>query len=261
MTKTFKGNEVIKNVSINIKKGEIYGLLGPNGAGKTTLMRMMTGLIKPTAGGVEVFGEYMGYHNKKEIDKVLALVKLPGNNSKKVKEFSLGMKQRLVIGRAILTKPELLILDELINGLDPEGIREIRDLLKLLCKEYGTTILVSSHILSEIEQMEDTIGIMAQGKLIKEVSINNLRETNTEYIEIEVDNYKKAGYILESTLNIKNFKIVDDSKIRVYDCKGSKNELSKALIMNNIEIISIVRKNTSLEDYFLKLTKGEKVNA
>lgn len=298
LTKTFKGTEVIKNVSINIKKGEIYGLLGPNGAGKTTLMRMLTGLVKPTAGEVEVFGEvmgersyeilkrigaiieypvfydkltakenleihceYMGYYNEKEIDRVLTLVKLPGNNSKKVKEFSLGMKQRLGLARAIVTKPELLILDEPINGLDPEGIREIRDLLKLLCKEYGMTILISSHILSEIEQMADTIGIIAEGKLIKEVSMDNLRELNTEYIEIEVDNCKKAGYILENTLDIRNFKMIDESKIRVYDSKVMKNEVSKALIMNDVEIITMVRKNTSLEDYFLKLTKGDGVNA
>lgn len=298
LTKTFKGIEVIRNVNINVKKGEIYGLLGPNGAGKTTLMRMMTSLVKPTAGEVEVFGEvmscnsyevlkrigaiieypvfydnltakenleihgeYMGYHNGKEIDNVLRLVKLPGNNNKKVKEFSLGMKQRLGIGRAILTKPELLILDEPINGLDPEGIREIRDLLKLLCKEYGTTILISSHILSEIEQMADTICVLSEGRLIKEVSMNDVRKINTEYIEIETDNCKKAGYILENNLGIRNFKIVDENKIRVYDSKAQKNEVSKALIMNDVEIMSIAQKNTSLEDYFLKLTKGAGINA
>ncbi|MGL5353617.1 MAG: ABC transporter ATP-binding protein [Clostridium sp.] len=298
LTKAFKGTEVIKDVNINIKKGEIYGLLGPNGAGKTTLMRMMTSLVKPTVGEVEVFGtvmtsksyeilkrigaiieypefynnltakenleihcEYMGYHNEKEIDKILKLVKLPGNNNKKVKEFSLGMKQRLGLARAIVTKPELLILDEPINGLDPEGIREIRDLLKLLCKEYGTTILISSHILSEIEQMADTIGVLSEGRLIKEVSMKDIREINSEYIEIETDNCKKAGYILENNLGIRNFKIVGENKIRIYESKAQKNEVSKALIMNDVEIKSIVRANASLEDYFLKLTKGAGINA
>lgn len=298
LTKTFKGIEVNKDVNINIKKGEIYGLLGPNGAGKTTLMRMITSLVKPTAGEVEVFGEvmnnksyetlkrigsiieypvfydkltanenlelhceYMGYYNKEEIDKVLRLVKLPGSNTKAVKEFSLGMKQRLGIARAIVTKPEILILDEPINGLDPEGIREIRDLLKLLCKEYGITILISSHILSEIEQMADTIGVLSDGRLIKEVSMKDVKELNTEHIEIETNNSKKAGYILENTLGIKNFKILDGDKIRIYDSKALKNQVSKALIMNDVEIISISTKNTSLEDYFLKLTKGAGINA
>lgn len=298
LTKTFKGIEVIKDVNINIQKGEIYGLLGPNGAGKTTIMRMITSLVKPTAGEVEVFGEvmnnksyetlkrigsiieypvfydkltakenlelhceYMGYYDKGEIDKVLRLVKLSGNNTKAVKEFSLGMKQRLGLARAIVTKPELLILDEPINGLDPEGIREIRDLLKLLCKEYGITILISSHILSEIEQMADTIGVISEGKLIKEVSMKDVKELNTEHIEIETDNCKKAGYILENNLGIKNFKVMGGNKIRIYDSNALKNEVSKALIMNDVEIISISRKNASLEDYFLKLTKGAGINA
>ena len=298
LTKTFKQIEVIKDVNINIKKGEIYGLLGPNGAGKTTLMRIMTNLVKPTSGEVGVFGEvmnnksyeilkrmgamieypvfydkltgrenlelhceYMGYHNKDEIDKVLKLVKLSGSNNKSVKEFSLGMKQRLGIARAIVTKPEILILDEPINGLDPEGIREIRELLKLLCKEYGITILISSHILSEIEQMADTIGVLSKGRLIKEVSMKELREINTEYIEIEIGNCKKATYVLENNLGIRNFKVIDENRIRIYDAKDLKNEVSKALIVNDVEIISISRKNTSLEEYFLKLTKEVGVDA
>lgn len=297
LTKTFNGEEVISNVNINIKNGEIYGLLGPNGAGKTTLMKMLIGLVKPTSGDIEVFSEninnktyeilkrigsiieypvfydkltakenlelhceYMGYHNKEEIDRVLRLVKLSGNNTKAVKEFSLGMKQRLGLARAIVAKPELLILDEPINGLDPEGIREIRDILKLLCKEYGMTILISSHILSEIEQVADTIGVLSEGNLLKEVSMNEIKELNTEYIEIETDDCKRAAYILENHLTIKNFKVMDKDKIRVYDSNILRNEISKTLIMNDIEIISISRKNTSLEDYFLKLTKGAGIN-
>lgn len=209
---------------------------------------------------LELHCEYMGYHNKEEIDKVLKLVKLPGSNTKVVKEFSLGMKQRLGLARAMVTKPELLILDEPINGLDPEGIREIRDLLKILCKEYGITILISSHILSEIEQIADTIGVLSEGKLIKEVSMSDIKEFNTEYIEIETDNCKKTGYVLENTLGIKNFKVMDGDKIRIYDSNALKKEVIKTLTMNDIEILSMSRKNLSLEDYFLKLTKGAKVN-
>ncbi|MGL4760559.1 MAG: ABC transporter ATP-binding protein [Sarcina sp.] len=293
LTKAFKNKEVLSNVGINVKKGEIYGLLGSNGAGKTTLMRMITGLVKSTGGDIEVFGkhmdsnsyetlkrigaiieypafyekltarenleihcEYMGYHNTEEIEKVLKLVKLSGNNTQSVKEFSLGMKQRLGIARAVVTKPELLILDEPINGLDPEGIKEIRNLLKLLSKEYGITILISSHILSEIELIADTIGVLAKGKLLKEIAMSDVKEFTTEYIEIEIDNCKKASYILENTLGIKNFKVIGSNKIRVYDSVNSKNEISKELIMNNVEIVSIARKNTSLEEYFLNITKG-----
>ena len=299
LTKVFKGIDVINNVSINVKKGEIYGLLGANGAGKTTLMRIITNLVKPTTGEVEVFDsamnnksyetlkrigsiieypafydkltarenlelhcEYMGYHNKEDIEKVLKMVKLTSNNTKVVKEFSLGMKQRLGLARAIVTKPELLILDEPINGLDPEGIREIRELLKLLCKEYGITILISSHILSEIEQIADTIGVLSEGRLIKEIAMNEVRKFNTEYIEIEVEinDCKKATYILDNTLEIKNFKLIDGNKIRIYEAKKEKNEILKALILSDIEIISISRKNTTLEDYFLKITKGAEIN-
>ena len=299
LTKVFKGIDVINNVSINVKKGEIYGLLGANGSGKTTLMRIITNLVKPTTGEVEVFDsamnnksyetlkrigsiieypafydkltarenlelhcEYMGYHNKEDIEKVLKMVKLTSNNTKVVKEFSLGMKQRLGLARAIVTKPELLILDEPINGLDPEGIREIRELLKLLCKEYGITILISSHILSEIEQIADTIGVLSEGRLIKEIAMNEVRKFNTEYIEIEVEinDCKKATYILDNTLEIKNFKLIDGNKIRIYEAKKEKNEILKALILSDIEIISISRKNTTLEDYFLKITKGAEIN-
>lgn len=297
LTKVFKNTEVISNLNVTVKKGEIYGLLGSNGAGKTTLMRMITGLVKPTRGDIEVFGkhmnsssyetlkrigaiieypafyekltarenleihcEYMGYHNNEEIDKVLKLVKLSSSNTQSVKEFSLGMKQRLGIARAIVTKPELLILDEPINGLDPEGIKEIRNLLKLLCKEYGITILISSHILSEIELIADTVGVLSKGKLLKEIAMSEVKQCTTEYIEIEIDNCKKASYILENILGIKNFKVVSSNKIRVYDFGNSKNEISKELIMNDVEIVSIARKNTSLEEYFLNITKGAEVH-
>ena len=209
---------------------------------------------------LEIHCEYMGYHNNEEIDKVLKLVKLSSSNTQSVKEFSLGMKQRLGIARAIVTKPELLILDEPINGLDPEGIKEIRNLLKLLCKEYGVTILISSHILSEIELIADTVGVLSKGKLLKEIAMSEVKQCTTEYIEIEIDNCKKASYILENTLGIKNFKVVSSNKIRVYDSVNSKNEISKELIMNDVEIVSIVRKNTSLEEYFLNITKGAEMH-
>jgi len=298
LIKAYKGKEVVSNVNMNIKKGEIYGFLGPNGAGKTTVMKMMTNLVKPTSGEIEIFGEkltdtsyevlkrlgtiieypifydkltgrenlelhceYMGYYDKKAIDKALELVNLKNIDNKPVKDFSLGMKQRLGIARAITTKPELLILDEPINGLDPIGIKELRDLFKMLSKEYGITILLSSHILGEIEQMADTIGVINNGRLIEEVSMESIRESNTEYIEIATNDCKKAAYILSNTLNISNFKVVDNCLIRVYTATVPQSIISKTLIMNDVVIEGITKKNSSLEDYFLNLLNGGGISA
>lgn len=298
LIKAYSGKEVVSNVSMNIRKGEIYGFLGPNGAGKTTAMKMMTNITKPTSGEIEIFGEkltntsyeilkrmgtiienpifyeklsgrenlelhceYMGYYNKKAIDEALDLVNLKNIENKLVKDFSLGMKQRLGIARAIATKPELLILDEPINGLDPIGIKEIRDLFKMLSKEYGITILISSHILSEVEQIADTIGVINKGRLIEEVSMDNIRERTTDYIELTTDDCKKASYILANNLNIANFKVIDNSLIRIYDSGISQKEVSKTLVLNDISIEAISRKNSSLEDYFLKLLNGGDLSA
>ncbi|MEB4860988.1 ABC transporter ATP-binding protein [Priestia sp. TRN 1309] len=288
LTKAFKGRQVVSEVNMHVKKGEIYGFLGPNGAGKTTIMKMLTNLIKPTSGEIEIFGEkltntsfevlkrmgtiieypifyeqltarenlslhceYMGYYDNKAIDHALELVKLHNIEGKKVKDFSLGMKQRLGIARAISTKPELLVLDEPINGLDPIGIKELRDLFKILCKDYGITLLISSHILAEMEQMSDTIGIIQNGKLIKEVSMKSINGKQTEYIEVQVQNIKKALYILEQNLGIKNFRVIGEEGIRIYETTLTQQEISKAFVMNDVGIESINKKNSSLEEYFL----------
>ncbi|MMZ60372.1 putative ABC transporter ATP-binding protein YxlF [compost metagenome] len=297
LTKSYKGLEVVSNVNMSIKKGEIYGFLGPNGAGKTTIMRLITNLIKPTCGDIEIFGqkltpssydllgrigsiieypvfydklsargnlelhcEYMGYYNKKSIDEALDLVNLRQTNKTKVKDFSLGMKQRLGIARAIITKPELLILDEPINGLDPVGIKEIRDLFSMLSKEYGITILISSHILAEIEQIADTIGVINQGRLIKEVSMDEIQENNTAYIELVVKDTKKAAFILSDKLKVNNIRVLDNYNIRIYD-EISQSELTKALVINDVAIEAIHKKSSSLEDYFLSLLHGGDISA
>lgn len=171
------------------------------------------------------------------------------------------MKQRLGIARAIMTKPELLILDEPINGLDPIGIKELRDLFKMLCKEYGITLLVSSHILGEMELMADTIGMIQNGKLIKEVSMKSINGKQTEYIEITVPDVKRAAYILEDKLGIKNYKIMSGTMIRVYEVAVTQQAISKALIMNDVEIESINKKHSSLEEYFLNVMDGEGIHA
>jgi len=293
LIKTFGNEEVVSNVNMNIKKGEIYGFLGPNGAGKTTIMKMITNLIKPTNGEIELFGEkltdtsyevlkrigtiieypvfydkltgrenlelhleYMGCHDTKVIDKSLELLNLRNIDKKPVKDFSLGMKQRLGIARAISTKPELLILDEPINGLDPIGIKEIRELLKMLCKEYGITILISSHILGEIEQIADTIGVINNGMLIDEVSMDSIRSRNAEYIEIITKDCEKASYILVNELNISNFRVEDNSLIKIYDLSVPQSTISKTLILGQVNIEGIIKKNNSLEEYFLNLTSN-----
>lgn len=298
LTKVYEGKEAVSSVNMHVKKGEIYGFLGPNGAGKTTVMKMLTNLTKPTSGDIEIFGEkltdqsyevlkrlgtiieypifyenltaketlelhceYMGYYDKKEITHVLDLVKLTNTEKKHVKDFSLGMKQRLGIARAIITKPELLILDEPINGLDPVGIKELRELFKMLCKEYGITIIISSHILGEIEQMADTIGVIKNGRLINEVSMDAVNHSQADYIEVIVNDGKKAAFIIEKELHITNFKLMDDNSIRIYESTASQKVLTKTLIEHDIEIEGISKKTSSLEDYFLKLINGGVVNA
>lgn len=297
LVKCFNNNEVINHVNINIKQGEIYGFLGPNGAGKTTVMKMIMGLVEPTSGSIEMFGktvqindlerlkrigaiienpifydklsarenlelhcEYMGYYNKKEIDEVLKLVNLQGINNKAVGYFSLGMRQRLALARAILTKPEILILDEPINGLDPEGIAQTRSLLKMLCKEYGMTIMISSHILAEIEQIADTIGVLSGGKLIKEVTLDQIHQREEDYIEVVVDDIKQGMSLIEINLGIKDIKMIDTNVFRVYSSEVTINDISKLLITNGIMIESISQKKASLEEYFLKLVKGEGIH-
>ena len=293
LTKVFEGKEVVSSVNMNVQKGEIYGFLGPNGAGKTTVMKMITNLIKPTNGEIEIFGErltdqsfevlkrigsiieypifydkltaretlqlhcdYMGYYNQKEIEQVLDMVSLVNTGNKRVKEFSLGMKQRLGIARAIITKPELLILDEPINGLDPQGIKEMRELFRMLCKEYGITIIVSSHILGEIEQLADTIGVINNGKLIQEISLEQLTRSQTDYIELVVQDIQKTSFLLSEKLLLVNFKLVDNHCIRIYDSTLTPQMISKVLYEHDIEIEAISKKTSTLEEYFLKLVNG-----
>jgi len=293
LTKTFKGRDVVSNVNMHIRKGEIYGFLGSNGAGKTTVMKMITNLIKPTSGEIELFGEkltersyhllgrmgsiieypvfydkmtarenlelhceYMGYHNKNAIGEALDMLKLRNIDDKSVHEFSLGMKQRLGIARAIISKPELLILDEPINGLDPTGIKEMRDLFKILSKEYGITIFISSHMLGEIEQVADTIAVINHGLLVREVSMEQVKGQHTEHIELTTNDSKKAAFVLAQHLDLSNVKVMDELTIRIYDNKIAQSEVTKTLIMHDVAIETITKKNSTLEDYFLTLLNG-----
>lgn len=199
----------------------------------------------------------MGYYNQQAIADVMELVKLSGVDRKPVKEFSLGMKQRLGIARAVMTKPELLILDEPINGLDPVGIKELRELFQMLSREYGMTLLISSHILGEIEQIADTIGVIREGVLLEEVAMESIRSRNPEYIELVTSSVSKAVYVLEERLHLSNFKMMDFSTIRIYDEGVSQHELNKALVMEDVEVESISKSKSTLEDHFMSLIGGE----
>ena len=219
LTKVFPGNEAVKNCSINVERGTIYGLLGPNGAGKTTLFKIISGLLTPTMGNAQVLGKdivserdiilseigtiietpifyehlsaaknlgiLLAYMKKKpeDIDTVLSKVGLSNTGVQPVSKFSLGMRQRLAIARAIIHKPQLLILDEPINGLDPMGIREMRDFFIALVKEQNMTLLISSHILTEIEHIADTIGIIKDGTIVREVSMAKLKSESPSGLE------------------------------------------------------------------------------
>lgn len=291
LTKIIGGKELVSDVDIHVKKGEIYGFLGPNGAGKTTVMKMIMNLWKPTMGSVELFGkpltpqsyevlrrigsiiefptfyehmtglenlrihcEYMGYYQHGSVEKALEMLDLTEAAKTPVKNYSLGMKERLGIARAILCKPELLILDEPTNGLDPAGMKQIRELLRMLSTEQGTTIVVSSHILSEIESIADTIGIIHHGRMKKEIGLKEIEEMSLAYMELAVQNPERVAYVLADKLGLSNFKVVDGGMIRIYDDRVTTEEIAKAMALNEVAMISLGRKAETLEDYFLKLT-------
>ena len=294
LRKSYKGNVVVNDVNIHVPKGAIYGFVGPNGAGKSTVMKMILNLIQPEAGEVQLFGEkvidqsyevfkrvgsiienpyfyekmtarqnlelhcdYMGFPNKERIDEVLQMVDLQNVEGKQIRHYSLGMKQRLAIARAILVKPEFLILDEPINALDPEGIREMRNLFQRLNQEDGTTIFISSHILSEVDLIADTIGIIQHGNLLAELPIEEIHKHQTEYISLQVDDVAHAATLLEQ-MGIANFSVLDKEFIRIYDSNISGKVLSKALIESGVGLESLGRKQDTLEDYFFQLTEEGK---
>ena len=200
----------------------------------------------------------MGYHNRERIGEVLEEVSLHHAENKPVSQFSLGMKQRLAIARAILTKPELLILDEPINALDPEGIREMRRLFQRLNREQGVTIFISSHILSEVEQIADSIGILSGGKLQKEVSMEEIHRYLSEYLEIKVDDVDKAAALLEQSGRIVSMKVLRENRIQIFDAELSAKELAELLVRHGVGLEELMQKQGTLEEYFFHLTEEAK---
>ncbi|MBU3183443.1 ABC transporter ATP-binding protein [Clostridium estertheticum] len=293
LTKKYKGVSVVDNLNINIEKGEIYGFLGQNGAGKTTTLRMLMGLIRISEGEVELFGQ--NNYSKKIYKKIGSLIEYPGFypnltaeenleihrrmagienieyikealeivglnydeiKNKKVKNYSLGMKQRLGISRAILHKPELLILDEPTNGLDPLGIRDIREILLELKNKKGITIIISSHILSEIEHIATKIGVIHRGKLLEEIDYRELQRRNRKYLRVKVSDDKKACFLLENKLNIKDFDVLEKNVLRIYENLDKGSQIAKLFINNDLELHEMQLSVDNLEDYFVKLTRG-----
>lgn len=290
LTKKYKDFVALDNATITIHKGDIYGLIGRNGAGKTTLMKTITTLTNKTGGSFSLFGSeeelteskrrigcliespaffdnltayqnlkyysiQKGIVDEKQIDKVLKTVDLYKEKNKKFKKFSLGMKQRLGIAFAILDNPDFIILDEPINGLDPIGIKEIRDTLKRLNEEEKITILISSHILSELYLIANHFCFIDKGRIIKDISKEELDLECSKCIVIRTKDVKKATVVLEKELSTTNYKVIDNTEIRLYDYLENSAKVNKTLLSNDIEIMGIYESGISLEDYFNSLIK------
>jgi len=291
LTKKFGKETAVDRVDMKIPKGEIYGFLGPNGAGKTTTIRMLLGLMRPSAGTVHIFQQDMQKHKlhilkkvgalvenpsyyphltayenlealrkiigceKSRIYEVLDIVRLTEAAHKKVKGYSLGMKQRLGIAAALLNKPELLILDEPTNGLDPSGIIEMRNLIKSLPQQYGMTVLISSHLLSEIDQIATTVGVVAKGKLIYQGSIESMRRYSQQKVKMRVSQGDRAWRSLIAS-GIKA-EYSDDVLILQEDADEKIAAAVRTLVRDGVSVYRIEEEKRSLEDVFLQMTGKE----
>lgn len=293
LTKKYGSQKSVADLNIHVQRGRIYGLLGRNGAGKTTTMKMLLGLTKPTSGEVKIWGKDLqgnekkllprigsliespgfypnltatenlrifatlrGVPNNHAIQDALDLVGLPYKDKKLFSQYSLGMKQRLAIALAVMHDPELLILDEPINGLDPAGIVEIRNLLKSLNKEYGMTILVSSHILEELYQTASEFILIDKGKIIEEISDRELNDRCKRHIAIKATDPQKALIVLEETLHTDSFKLMPDGMIRLYDYLDDMEKVAAALSDAHILVTGLSVAGDTLEDYFLSKIGG-----
>lgn len=292
LTKRFGHHKAADNVDIHVKRGAIYGFIGRNGAGKTTCLKMISGLMTPTSGEIELFG-YKGkdieqvrsrvgclieapgiygnmtaYQNmklkcqvfgiKKEsyINEILENVGLADVGNKKTKHFSLGMKQRLGIGLALVGEPDLLVLDEPINGLDPQGIVEVRDIIQRLCDERNMTIIISSHILEELSKIATDYGIIHNGTLLQELSREELMKQCRERLEIDMDDPKEAVPVLDN-MGIHNYQVVDKNRIQIFERLNDSATINMELAKAGLMVRSILVNSEKLESYYLKLTGGE----
>lgn len=291
ISKVYGKHKALDKVSVEIKRGMIYGLIGENGAGKSTFMRVIMGLISIDEGQIELFGETgatglqrarrkMGQSietpalypeltarenlrvqaanggvSEREIDDLLRLMNLENTGKKKAKNFSLGMRQRLAIASALITHPEFLILDEPTNGLDPSGIVEMREIIGRLVTERGMTVLLSSHLLDELSQVATHYGILHHGKLISEFSREELADQTRQYIELETPEVQAAVVVLNE-LGIRDYEVVSERGINIYERLDDAAAINRSLVLADVDVTRIGATRQKLEDYFLQLTGG-----
>jgi ABC-2 type transport system ATP-binding protein len=293
ISKKYGDAYALQNVNIEIKQGQIYGLIGQNGAGKTTFMRAVTGLIFLSDGEIELFGKtgeanlqagrqkigqsiespalypnttaeqsleiqriISNCSDKSIVKKTLELVGLADTGKKRTKDFSLGMKQRLALGQALINKPEFIILDEPVNGLDPKGIIETRELLRHLTHNEGITLLVSSHLLDELSQVATHYGIIDKGRLIKQLSAEELANEARQYIRIITAQTAEAAAMLVKKLSIKDYQIVSSKELRIYEQIDKTGAINTMLAQGGITVEGIGTSGQNLEEYFVSLTGG-----
>lgn len=291
LCKSYKKQEVLHDFSLTVERGHICGLIGPNGAGKTTIMKILAGLFLPSKGELEFFGspddlddsrarmsfmieqpiiagsmsarqnlEYIrylrGYPDDKRIDEILELVGLADTGKKYAGKFSLGMKQRLGIGMALLPKPEIMVLDEPVNGLDPEGIVQVRQLIKRMQEEWGVTVLISSHLLSELSELCTDFSIISHGQLIENLSREELLIRCRNHIALRTDDINKTAAILEDKLQIADYKVIHGEEIQIFEKLSELHHISKTLTENGLVITRLNEEGQNLEDYYLEKVGG-----
>ncbi len=284
--------KAVDGIDLTIRRGEIYGFLGRNGAGKTTTIRMLLGLIRPSEGEVILLGTRMGpgqqavlgrvgtlvesaaaYPNltvrenldihrrltgapQQAVDKAMTLLHLENYSQRQAGQLSLGNKQRLSLARALLHEPELLILDEPANGLDPAGIVEIRGLLQRLAQEQGVTIFMSSHILTEVAHLADRIGIVHEGRLLEEMDVEDMVKKSGQVLEIKVSQPARAKSLLSNRLGLEHMEITPDQELRLPEAAGRAADIAKVLVESGLELTKLCEKQEDLEAHFLRLTGG-----
>ena len=286
----------VEDFSLTIEKGHIYGLIGPNGAGKTTIMKMIAGLTAPTSGKMALFGDFQnldesrnrmsfmleapyldgsmtawqnmqyiryvrGVAKEERISEVLEFVGLADTGKKRVKHFSLGMRQRLGIGAALLPSPEIMILDEPVNGLDPEGIVDVRNMLKKLCEEEGITILISSHLLSELSELCTDFAIINRGQLVECFSAEELEEKCRSFLTIRTNDINRTAAVLEQKLQVTEYKVVENDEIRLFECLNEVEKVSKAITDSGLILTKLVTEGENLEEYYLSKVSPEEERA
>ena len=293
ITKKYRETLALDHVDLKLEKGKIYGFIGKNGAGKTTFLRLITGLAFPTEGSLSLFGKsgekslqeqrkrigslietpalypYMtawqnmevqrlqrGIPDKSVIDKTLKMVGLDNTGKKKVRNFSLGMRQRLGIAMALLNTPEFLVLDEPINGLDPAGMVEIRNLIKELNREYGMTILISSHLLEELHNTATDFIFIDGGRILEELTYEELNEKCKQHIEIKVKDTEKAVLVMEEKLHTDNFKMLPDGTIQLYDYLDDIESVAVAFSEAQVLVVGLAVTGDTLEEYFISKVGG-----